>query len=225
MTSQPQIAIFVEPSFGENAHVVWLADGGPCWVVDPGLPPSAAQVLRLVEEHQLAVQAIVLTHAHADHIAGIPEILEDHPELPVLLADEESAFLTDPTKNLSAAFGASITADVAVRRDLPPGHMLTLDGTTWKALDSSGHSPGGRSLYCQDAGILIAGDALFAGSIGRTDFPHSDHDRLIRNIREQLLVLPDDTLVYPGHGPATTIGVERRTNPFVGIDAEGQRFW
>jgi glyoxylase-like metal-dependent hydrolase (beta-lactamase superfamily II) len=98
---------------------------------------------------------------------------------------------------------------------LAAGGELTLDGTTWKILDASGHSPGGRALYCAVAAVVIVGDALFQGSIGRTDFHNSRHDRLISNIKTNLLTLPDETRVYSGHGPVTTIGAERRTNPFL----------
>ncbi len=99
-------------------------------------------------------------------------------------------------------------------RDLDPNHVLELGETRWQVLDTSGHSPGGRTLYCPQAQTAIVGDALFAGSIGRIDFPHSDGPRLLSNIREQLFTLPGSTRVCSGHGPDTTIEIERTTNPF-----------
>lgn len=216
MSDLPRVHGVVEPSFGENAYVVWLRDGGPCWLIDPGLPPSAEQLLAFVSRRRLTPDAIVLTHAHADHIAGIPEVLDAFPDLPTYLADEEAEFLVDPSENLSAAFGAGFTTPVPIRRDLTHGSTLSLGESLWQVLDTSGHSPGGRSLFCAAAGVVIAGDALFEGSIGRTDFHHSDPDALIRHIRTHLFALPDATAVHPGHGSATTIGVERRTNPYVG---------
>lgn len=216
---QVKLECVVEPNFGENAYVVWVADGGACWLIDPGLPPSVKKLLGIVRDHRLTPDAIVLTHAHADHIAGIPEVLEAYPELPAYLADEEASMLTNPHHNLSAAYGAGFATPVPTRHGLPAGAVLTLEGTEWRVLDVAGHSPGGRCLYCAAAGVALVGDALFAGSIGRTDFPHSDHERLIRNITEHLFTLPDETIVHSGHGPATTVGRERRTNPFVGEGA------
>ncbi len=210
-----QISDFIEPSFGENAYVVWIEAGGPGWIVDPGAPPSARQIIEHLTAHRIVPEALVLTHGHADHIAGVPEILAAFGDLPVYIADEERPMLTDPAQNLSLSLGTPFKTDVKETRDLPPGETMALGETTWQIFDTSGHSPGGRSLYCAEAGIALVGDALFCGSIGRTDFPHSDHDRLIENIRTHLLTLPDETRVYSGHGPVTTIGEERRGNPFL----------
>lgn len=215
MAEPVQIAQFVEPSFGENAYVLWVAAKGPCWIVDPGPPPSAKEVLEHIGELGLKPEAILCTHGHVDHITGIPDVLAAHESLPVYIADEEKAALTEPEENLSVNLGLAFSTGVTVSRDLPADSELTLDGTTWRILDTSGHSPGGRSFYCAAAKTVITGDALFQLSIGRTDFPHSEHDRLIRNIQEQLLTLPAETKVLSGHGPATTIGAEKRSNPFI----------
>ena len=111
--------------------------------------------------------------------------------------------------------GEGMTTNVTGPLDLPHGATLELDSTRWQVLDTCGHSPGGRSLYCSELGVVFVGDALFAGSIGRVDFPHSNGDQLIRNLREKLMMLPDKTRVISGHGPETTIGHERQTNPFI----------
>ena len=157
----------------------------------------------------------MLTHAHADHIAGIDEVRDALGPLPVHLGKAEWPALTDPMENLSGRIGSGFATKVTDPKDLTPGDTLKLDGTEWRILDTSGHSPGGRSFYSSELGIVIVGDALFQGSIGRVDFPHSDGGRLMRNLHEQLMTLPDETRVLSGHGPETTIGQERTTNPFL----------
>ena len=215
VTPSAQIRCFVEPNFGENAYVVWTRQGGPCWIIDPGLPPSAAQIIEFVRSQRLAPDALILTHGHADHIAGVPEVLAAFEDLPVYISEAAKPALTDPGENLSSDIGLAMRTPVPQTRDLEAGMELSLDGTSWHILDTSGHAPGSRSLYCPTAGLVIVGDALFAGSIGRTDFHHSNHADLIGNIREKLFALPDETKVCSGHGPVTTIGEERRTNPFL----------
>ena len=123
--------------------------------------------------------------------------------------------LADANRNLSAPFGLAMTVRTRADTDLVAGMTLSLGRLTWQVLDTSGHSPGGISLHCPEGGVVFTGDALFAGSIGRADFPDSDGGRLIANIRENLLTLGDETIVYSGHGPITTIGNERKSNPFL----------
>jgi len=210
-----RVHIANDPMYMENGYVIHLRDGGPCWIIDPGFSPESEEISQYVGKHSLQPKAILLTHAHADHIAGIDEVRESLGEIPVYLGREEWPALTDPRHNLSAYLGAGIVTGVRDPRDLPHGGRLELDGTTWEMLDVSGHSPGGRALYCAELGIVLVGDALFAGSVGRVDFPHSDGGRLMRNIRNNLMTLPDGTRVLSGHGPETTIGRERDTNPFI----------
>lgn len=210
-----QIYITNDPVYLENGCTIYFREGGPCWIIDPGLPPQAGQIVQHVREKSLTPQAILLTHGHADHIGGVDEVIDNLGPIPVHIGKEESAALIDPMENLSARMGTGIFTKVTDPRDLPPGEMLELDSSRWEILDTSGHSPGGRSFYCAELGMVFAGDALFAGSVGRVDFPHSDGDKLMRNIHEHLMRLPDETRVISGHGPETTIGHERRTNPFV----------
>ena len=201
--------------FMENGYTVYLREGGPCWIIDPGLPPQAEQILNLVGEHGFRPEAIILTHAHADHIAGVDEVLVGTGPIPVYLAKEEWPMLANPGENLSANLGMSISVSAKDVRDLAVGMTLNLDGAQWVVGDVSGHSPGGRSLYCAEHGVVIVGDGLFAGSVGRVDFHHSDPEKFIPNLRNTLMSLPDETRVLSGHGPETTIGHERRTNPFI----------
>ncbi|NOT02957.1 MAG: MBL fold metallo-hydrolase [Phycisphaerales bacterium] len=204
-----------DPFYAENGYVFYLNDAGPCWIVDPGLPPQASEMLAFMDARHLTPDAIVLTHAHADHIAGIDELLAVLGQLPVYLAQPEWPMLADPRKNLSAGFGVPISAHPDEIRDLPVGGTIQLGPTAWEIGDVAGHSPAGRSMYCAEHGVAIVGDALFAGSVGRVDLPGGDGAKLIRNIRQTLLTLPDETRILSGHGPETTIAHERTTNPYL----------
>ncbi len=204
-----------DPMFAVNSLTVHRRDGGPCWIIDPGFPPQAEKITAYVRKHRLQPQAILLTHGHCDHIAGVDDVQSAIGPLPLYAGRPDWPALTDPRENLSTNVGLTVHAANHEVRDLEPGTTLELDGTTWQVLDTSGHSPGGRSLYCAQEKLVIVGDALFAGSVGRVDFHHSDGRRLIDNIRNNLMALPDDTRVIPGHGSHTTIGQERTTNPYV----------
>jgi hydroxyacylglutathione hydrolase len=210
-----QIHVELDPMFLENGYVLHVCDGGDCWMIDPGLPPHAERMCAFVQSRKLTVSAIVLTHAHADHVAGVDEVRNHLGAGPLYLAREEWANLADPARNHSADFGLSVSVRSDDLRDLTPGETLMLEESAWTILDTSGHSPGGRSLYCAALGVVIVGDALFAGAIGRYDFPDSDGTRLLQNIRDKLLTLPESTRVLSGHGPETTIGTEKQDNPFL----------
>ncbi|MFH0982149.1 MAG: MBL fold metallo-hydrolase [Planctomycetota bacterium] len=204
-----------DPVFAQNGRVVHPDGTEMCWIIDPGLPPMVEEMVQYVYDRDLQPAAIILTHAHADHFAGLDDARAAFPKAEVYLAKEEHHFLTDAKANLSAPFGMPHTVSGGGILDLTEGMTLRLGNTDWRVLDTSGHSPGGRSLYCAAEKTVIVGDALFAGSIGRTDFPHSNHGRLIRNLTQNLLSLPDETRVLSGHGPDTTISVERHTNPYL----------
>lgn len=213
--TQLRIHITNDMMYFENGYTLSFEDGGVCWIVDPGPPPQAEQIVAYVREHDLKPEAVVLTHAHADHIAGIDDVMAGLGDMPLYLSEEEWPMLTDGRENLSVNFGVPIIVKAKDVRPLPVGSTLTLADSTWVVGDVAGHSPGGRSFYCEALGMAIVGDALFQGSIGRTDFHHSNHDQLICNIKETLLTLPDETRILSGHGPETTVGVERVSNPFL----------
>lgn len=211
------INVFVEPMFQENAYLLWTDDGPDAWVIDPGLPPQNDDIRAALEKRKLVPRAVVLTHCHADHIAGVAGLLREFPQAELCVPRDEQPMLRDTAANLSAPFGLKIVIPSA-SRPVAPGEALKLGALKWRALDVAGHSPGGLAYYCRSAGVVFTGDALFAGSIGRYDFPGSSGERLLDNIRRHLLTLPVKTVVYSGHGPATTIEDERETNPYLQED-------
>jgi len=211
-TGVPSIDAFVLGPFATNCYLVRTATAQGCWIVDPGFDPSP--VIRRVKELDLRPQAVLLTHAHVDHIAGIDSVLRAFPKTPVLLHEAEKGWLSNPELNLSALAGEQVTAhgpDVTIR----DGQTLTLEGMEWLVLATPGHSPGGVTFYHAPSNSAIVGDSLFSGSIGRTDFPGSDFQTLENSIKARLYTLPDSTTIYPGHGPTSSIGMEKRNNPFV----------
>lgn len=209
----PAVERFVLGPFETNCYVVHTPAGsGHCWIVDASFDPAG--MIHHLRSARLTPSLVILTHAHVDHIAGLEEVRRAFPGVPVLIHRAEADFLTDPTLNLSAALGEPVIAHPPDRL-LQGGETLVIDGTPWKVLHTPGHSPGGITLWCESARLALVGDTLFSGSIGRFDFPTSNEQTLIRSIREVLYALPDDTRILPGHGPETTIGVEKRTNPFV----------
>lgn len=206
------IASFTLGEWMTNCYVVHCPGNAACWIVDAGFEPQT--LIEYVVAKNLEPQHVLLTHAHVDHIAGLEQIRTHWPSVPILIHPDESAFLTDPMLNLSALLAQPVVAPAATG-ELTEGQSLTLGGHRFEVRHTPGHSPGGVTLYQADQKVAIVGDTLFAGSIGRYDFPTSDGEQLMESIRTQLMSLPDDTRVLAGHGPDTTIGDERETNPFL----------
>jgi hydroxyacylglutathione hydrolase len=214
MTGTLRIETIVSLPFEENTYVVWLEGQNQALVFDPGLEPDL--ILKCLQDRKLEVAAILNTHGHADHIGGNEVLKQKFPSAPIITGVREADFLTDSTLNLSAPFGMPIVsppADQLVRE----GDILDLAGIRLEVLDIPGHSPGHvvfvhRGNPCR----VFSGDVLFRGSVGRTDFPDGSADLLFQGIRCKLFLLPGNTVLYPGHGPETTVDHEKHTNPFVG---------
>lgn len=208
-----ELAVFTDPVWQANSYLLWTPRR-EAWAVDPGYPPAGEQIADAVRRRALNLGAVLLTHGHLDHIAGLATLRREFPGVQIIAPAGEENMLSDPAANLSAIFGESLVAPPADRL-LHAGDELRLGALDWRALDVSGHSPAGLAYYCPAAGVVLTGDALFAGGIGRTDFPGGGMKRLLANIRASLLTLPDGTVVYSGHGPPTTVADERAGNPFL----------
>ncbi len=210
--SSPSITPFVLGPFATNSYIVRMPRRPGCWIIDPSFQPTP--LIQHINAQGLTPQAILLTHAHVDHIAGIDAVLRAFPKVPVHLHEAETAWLSDPLLNLSAMGEMPVTVH-GPDRTLKDGDTLTLEGSTWDVLFTPGHSPGGVTFSHAPSRTAIVGDTLFSGSIGRTDFPGGDFNTLARSIRARLYTLPGATIIYPGHGPDSTIAAEMRTNPYV----------
>ena len=195
--------------FGTNSYLVEDEDTHDAVVIDANLEPAA--MLQLIRERGANVKAIVLTHTDVDHIAGLPELLRDLGPIPVAVHDSEREVVTGG-KPLRREWAVA-SPNIDNVRSLDEGQPFKAGSIELAVLHTPGHSPGGVSLRVGDA--VFTGDALFAGSIGRSDFRNADGQALLEGIRTRLLTLPDHVTVYSGHGPATTIGHERRSNPFL----------
>lgn len=198
---------FVMGEIRTNCYLVYSDKAAG--IIDPGGPVDA--VIDFLERHQLKPEWIVNTHGHFDHIAGNSELVKRYG-IPLYIHPADRFMLTSAVDNLSRSLQQSVVSPDATGT-IEEGDELVLGGETFRVLETPGHTPGGISLYTD--GIVFTGDALFYESIGRTDFPGGDYPGLISAIRAKLLILPEDTLVLPGHGPGTTILHERRCNPYL----------
>jgi hydroxyacylglutathione hydrolase len=203
-----QLKAFVTGPIETNTFVV-SNDAYKCVIIDPA--NGCREVLEYCKKNKLTAEAIVLTHAHFDHIMGIPEIQKVFPAAPVFVHQDDLPYLQQPFNNASEMFGDSFEYS-GVMHELAQGTQ-TIGSFTFQVLHLPGHTPGGCAFYFDN--ICISGDVLFASSIGRTDFPGGDEEALLNGIRTKLLKLPDNTIVYPGHGNRTTIGREKQSNPFI----------
>jgi glyoxylase-like metal-dependent hydrolase (beta-lactamase superfamily II) len=212
-----QIETIESQPFAENTYVAHVRGRAACLVVDPGFEPD--RIVDFLVDNDLVPAAILITHGHSDHIAGNEVMKQNWPACPLIVGVGDAPKLTDPVQNLSAPFGVRLVsppADVLVREN----DVYSAAGVDLEILETPGHSAG-HVVFVRKSQpwVVFGGDVLFRGSIGRTDFPDGDFDQLASAIHQKLFTMPADTIVLPGHGPITTIGHERLTNPFVGAPA------
>ena len=215
------VAGFPAGAFQTNCYVLASGPGEACVVVDPG-QEAVEPLEELLAEHRLTPVAVLLTHGHFDHTFSVAPVCDGH-DVPAFIHPDDRAMLADPLKGMSrdalAFFGGRLEMrEPREVRTLDDGAQLELAGLTLRVDHTPGHTPGSivfGTTTDEGVEVVLAGDTLFAGSIGRTDLPGGDTELMMRSLRDKLLTRDDGTYVLPGHGPATTIGRERVSNPYL----------
>lgn len=206
-----EIGTYTDGPFAENGYLVRVDGGSGALVIDPGA--GAGEMAAVIEGEELDVLAVLLTHAHLDHVGGLARIREV-TDAPIHLHPDDRP-LYDAAPDQARAFGMAGPDLPEPERELSHGQSLTFGDVTFEVRHAPGHSPGHVILYGEADEVAFVGDVVFQGSIGRTDLPGGDYQQLMHSIRRQVLTLPDETRLFPGHGPETTVGHERVGNPFL----------
>ena len=198
-------------TFAANCYIVGSSATKQGMIVDPGA--EADTILKTVQQMGLSISMIVITHAHIDHVGALREVKEQTNAQFAIHEAEKGLVFSAPMRMLTSLGISPVKSPSRPDRLLKDGDCIDVGDLRFEVLYTPGHSAGGICLWGH--GVVFSGDTLFNLGIGRTDFPGMSHERLIKSIREKLMVLPDETIVYPGHGPPTTIADERRGNPFL----------
>jgi len=202
-------------AYQTNCYILRSSESAKdCLIVDTGVQTGG--LVEFLSEHNLNPVAVVLTHGHIDHIGGVASLRQRYPDVKVYIHKLDAKMLTEPQSNLAALMGGVFGGADVIEADLSleEGDIVEQAGIKLVVLHTPGHTAGGICLYAENEGIVFVGDTLFASGIGRTDLG-GDMAQLMKSIRERLLTMPDETAVYPGHGPVTTIGEEKAHNPFL----------
>ena len=215
MEQAPPLRCVIVPvtPFQQNCSIVWSPKTNRGAVVDPG--GELDRILAAAEQHGITIDRILVTHGHLDH-AGATAALAAQLGVPVEGPQREDIFWISRIEEQGAKYGMNYCRGFTPDRWLEDGDRVTVGGETLSVIHCPGHTPGHVVFFHEGARLALVGDVLFRGSIGRTDFPRGDHDALIRSITTKLWPLGDDVVFVPGHGPTSSFGAERRSNPFVG---------
>jgi len=207
-----EIRTFTGGGFGENAYLAVCQNTGASVVIDPGA--DGPRLAATIQGEGIDVRAILITHAHIDHVEGIPKVLDVVPDAAVWL-HADALGMYRAMENQAARFGVDLGPLPDPTDWFVPGEMFRFGDCSFDVRFTPGHAPGHVTLFEPRAGVAFVGDVVFRGSIGRCDIPGGDMKTLMKSIREQVLTLPDTTVLYAGHGPPTTVGTERVGNPFL----------
>ncbi len=210
----PFIKIFCFNDFGENTFVI--EEAGECIIIDPGCysREEVEELIGYIDSQNLRLKSIINTHCHIDHVLGVEKI-KNHFAIPYIIREKELPALRS-VKLYASLYGYPDFIEPVPDYFIDEQKTVNLGKQIWEILDVPGHSPGHIALYNREASICISGDVLFKRSIGRTDLPGGDYETLIESIKTKLFTLPENTRIFPGHGPETTIGDEKKYNPFCG---------
>lgn len=210
-----KIKTFVFNHFGENTYVVSDESTRKCAVIDPGcfFEQEKQELKNYIVDNNLIVDSILFTHCHLDHAFGARFVSQEFPQAKICAHKNEDIFIIEAL-NQSLRFGINMEQPPQITHYVNHDDIIHIGEIELQALFVPGHSPGGLCFYSAKDGVLFSGDVLFTNSVGRSDMPGGNHNVLIEGITKKLLCLPNETVVYCGHGPTTTIKNERETNPF-----------
>lgn len=211
-----KVTKFTVNPFGENTFLAWDEATRHAAIIDPGMMQEHERnvVVQFIEQNQLVMQWVLLTHCHIDHVTSA-RWMADRYDIPVAASPLDD-LLAQALPQQAQHFRLNLPLDaLSVDKPLHDGDVITLGGETLHVLATPGHSQGGLIFYAPDSALAFTGDTIFDGSIGRTDLPGGDYDTLIGSIRAKVLTLPSDTMLIPGHGPSTTVANERDYNPYL----------